>query len=417
MTDEYVNLKITSSDGGLENNLKITKTEDLQVAVEQLELAARYQFGEEFTEYFGPDQETLEDELEDLRKLVKDLSSVDGKRFDEIEERLDSLRDYVGKGLSEFQEMKAKIEELENSEDRAVEELLERFQQAGKDADEGNTSDVAEARSDEESTVESGGHEDQSEAEAESGNTADDLQEDEPDTEQDQEADEEDDEAPDLGSKTIPEIVEEQLIEVESPPYSYDEFKDVSYTEQQAAIYAQLLRIQPATKEEVTDAMIEGEPENAEVQYIYQRLDDMSTHIDKKKRPSDSPRDPFEYAEAGFDFEDESDQAEQDVDAGEGEETQRELDIDKSQLPDDSQDDGDEADSDEEPEKGDYGFEWMTIDEAVEKYKSDKSTKFLLCIRSMKSYTSPMLAENHAEEGEGEVWAVTDEHPPDEFIQ
>jgi hypothetical protein len=389
MTDEYVNLKITSSDGGLENNLKITKAEDLQVAVEQLELAARYQFGEDFAVDSGSDGEEFSEELEELRDAVEDINGVDEERFQDLEERLYDSQKLLDTGYSEFQEMKETLEDLSEMLDELGHiDPPRRFE----DKSEG-------------------------EAEAESGNSEDDLQEDEPDTEQDQEADEEDDEGPDLGSKTIPEIVEEQLIEVESPPYSYDEFKDFSYTEQQAAIYAQLLLIQPATKEEVTDAMVEGEPENAEVQYIYQRLDDMSTHIDKRKRPSDSPRDPFEYAEAGFDFEDESDQAEQDVDAGEGEETQRELDLDKSQLPDDSQDDGDEADSGEEPEKGAYGFEWMTIDEAVEKYTSDKSTKFLLCIRSMKSYTSPMLAENHAEEDEGEVWAVTDEHPPHEFIQ
>jgi len=399
--DDALHVQILSGEGGMQNELKITEEEDLQVAVEALQLAARYQFGEGFELDTGPDQEVdqLAEQLSEIDDNVAELIQVvAGKqeRFQKLEDRLYDSQKLLDTGFSEFQKMKETLEDLS--------EMLR------------NQEHVDSPRRFEDKS--------EGEPEAESGSTGDDLQEEGPEAEEVQAADGEEDDSPDLSRLNAEAILEEDLVEVDVP-YSYDEFKDLSDAEKRAVIYDVVQTIQPATKVEVADHILESDVTDSNgkrAQYVGYRLENKVSNLSRRRRPTDQGKDPWEFAESGFGFEEESDhegQDDEDVEDGSGksEETQGELDLDKSQLPDDSADDTDEADSEEESEEGAYGFEWMSVDEAVEKYKEDKSTKFLLCIRSMKSYTSPMLAEKHAEEDEGEVWAVTDEHPPDDFVQ
>ena len=350
--DDEIAVRIQAD--GLDNELKIRNVEDLQVAIEYLQLAARYQFDV------------------DISEKVRDGFN------EELIERVEKLDEKIEKGQM-----------MVNKEVEITEEMR-RFNSLVQDFLE--EKDHIDVRRDQEKSVSSnkGGNGD-----SESSSSTDEDEESE-DEDQDPEVEsEEEEEEQDLSSKTIPEIVEEQLVDVESPPYSYDEFKDFSYTEQQAAIYAQLLLIQPATKEEVADALIKGEPGNTETQYVYQRLDDLTPHVDKRRRPSDSPRDPYEYAEEGFDSEDASDSGDE--------------------SSDDAEEDVDDS-LDQKTDEGIYGLEWKTIDVAVQEYRNDSSKKFLLCIRSMSSFTSPTMAENHAEEDEGEVWAASEELP-DDFVK
>jgi len=153
----------------------------------------------------------------------------------------------------------------------------------------------------------------------------------------------------------------------------------------------------------------------------------------------DQGKDPWEYAESGFDFQVSSEQEEEELDLDKTQQSNEEMssddnggdesdfsnrtcpiDEDTEEMAEDAPepDEDDEEDNSSETSgssrKGAFGCEWKTIDEAVENYKSDDDGKFLLCVRSMSAFTSPMMAQKHAEEDEGEVWAAA-EKIPDEF--
>lgn len=379
MTEDHLRLEVTSSDGGLENTIKIRTIEDLELAVAALETAGEYEFEETVELSEQEDQYSPTEDIVELREDFDDLES-------QVEALVEAGGEEVGRSAGEPRD---KEEESDSDSDSHVEDIIQEQNSEKLESDDAVSSEEE--------------HVDESEGdpEAESPNEDDESSESkEGEEEEDEHVDES--EELDLSSRPIPEIVEQGLVEV-YPPYSYSEFKDLSYTEQQAVIYRKVLEIQPATKEEVTEELLDGDGSSAQVQYVYQRLDDLHDNgqVDRNRRPSDSPRDPYEYAEEGFDFE-----AVSSSEAADGEETEESKGSGKEDETDPGEDSGDGA----------YGFEWKTIDEAIEEYKDDRSTKFLLCIETMSSFTSPISAENHADDEDAEVWTASEELP-DDFVK
>jgi len=129
MTDESVHIDISSSSGGMENEVEIRDEQDLLVAVEALQLAARYEFDEWVDVEFGSDSmdeelrdlaervEQLDEELDgveqDVGELIEDVnSSVDQKNLDELREDVSEIQDL---GESDHDSVNREDDELPSS--------------------------------------------------------------------------------------------------------------------------------------------------------------------------------------------------------------------------------------------------------------------------------------------------------------
>ncbi|WP_313694235.1 hypothetical protein [Halorarum halobium] len=388
MTDDALNVQILSSEGGMQNELKISDGEDLQVAIEALQLAARFEFGEDYTVDTGSDQDPVVDEIRELSDKVESLDDVDDERFQEIEDRLDKLRDFLGKGFSEFQEMKDKVEDLQEASAVVTE-------------DKESTGD---SRLD---SFEENGSEEQEDSEP---------------TEQEEDSSDEEDDSPDLSRMSARDIVEEDLVDIDVP-YSYDDFKDLSEAKQRAVLYSMVLSVQPATKVEVADTTLESDVTDSNdkrAQYIGYRLENKVSYITQRRRPTDQGKDPYEFAEEDFDFEEYDSQEEGAEDGSEEVEDEEDTvtsDEEKSSVERTAEAMAEDAPPpSEDTDEGAYGLEWQTVEQAIADYKEDDDKNYLLCIRSMKSFAAPISAKTHSEEDEGEVWAAAEELP-DEFLQ
>ena len=373
MREETLTVEFSSSDGGMENTVKIRDEQDLQVAVEALQLAARYEFDADIEVTSGSSGEEVSELVERTEQLEEELDGAEQDIGELIEESV-SDSDLESR-LSEFQE-------------EVIEKLSEMI--VGK-------AETAFSSSDED--VES----------RESGSTGpedEESSEDNQEQDEDESADETEEDSDDSSymevnepSKTVAEIVKDALVDVDTP-LDYEEFKDLTETEQQVAIYEAMLRVQPGTKVEIADEILDSDVRDSNgkrAKYVENRLNNqMSDFVDTGRRSIGRGRNPIVFAEAGFDFEEDSEGGDQeDVEDRDSEEAS----------------DG----TGSEVEKGAYDLEWKTVDQAVADYKDIDDLKYLLCIRSMKAYTSPLMAENHAEEGEGAVWAAS-EDLPEEFV-
>jgi len=407
--DDALHVQILSGEGGMQNELKISDEEDLQVAVEVLQLAARYQFGDDFRVETGPNQgvDQLAEELSEIDGNVAELievvdertsSAVDEERFQKLEESVHDIQKVLDSNFTEFQNLNERLERLS--------EMMQ------------NQEQVDSSRSSED--------ESEGEPEAESVDTGDDLQDEEPAAEEVQEADEEEHEDLDLSRMKAESILEEDLIEIDTP-YSYEEFKDLPDAKQRAVLYDAVLTIQPATKIEVADHVLDSEVTDSNgkrAQYVGYRLDNKVSNLSRRRRPTDQGKAPWEFAEHGFDFEGSPDQEEEEdveTDSEEPEESEDEEDTEtsdeeKSSVERSAAAMAEDAPPSEDADEGAYGFEWKTVEEAIEDYKKEDDKNYLLCIRSMKSFTAPISAKTHSQEDEGEVWAAA-EKLPDDFLQ
>jgi uncharacterized protein (UPF0212 family) len=119
VTEGTLNIEISSSSGGMENEVEIRDKQDLQVAVKALQLAARYEFDEEVNVEFGSD--SMDEELRDL-----------AERVDQLDEELDGVEQDVGgviedvsssvgeKDLEELREKVSEIQDLVESDHDSV---------------------------------------------------------------------------------------------------------------------------------------------------------------------------------------------------------------------------------------------------------------------------------------------------------
>lgn len=138
MTDEAVLIDISSNSGGMENEVEIRDEQDLQVAVEALQLAARYEFEEwvglEFDSDSTDDEmsdlvgrvEQLDEELDsvedDVGELIEDVSdSVEKEDVEEIRESIQELKDEVDSLLDQSSQDREKQENEESSDDSSRE--------------------------------------------------------------------------------------------------------------------------------------------------------------------------------------------------------------------------------------------------------------------------------------------------------
>jgi len=377
MTDDEVRVEISSSSGGIENTVKIRNEQDLQVAVEALELAARYEFSEVNLDIRS------DSSGEELSELVEDIKQVE-KELDGVEDDVDEI---LQESVSDS-DLEAELSDLQKQFNEKFSELISELDEQHTPGNFHSFTDREKNREDSDSQSEASSEDDQEQKEEDAADETEETGEDSSYMEVNK------------PSKTVPELVEDGLVDVDTP-VSYSEFKDLTETEQQVAIFESLKEIQPATKVEVADDILETNVDDSNgkrAKYVESRLrNQMSDFVDQDKRSTARGKNPYEYAEEGFDFESSS---EEDGDAEEEAVEQSSVERNAEAMAEDAP---------STAEKGAYDLEWMTIDEAVEEYKSDMSTKYILCIRSMTSFTSTIMAEKHAEEGEGAVWAVSEE--------
>jgi len=377
MTNESVQVVISSSNGGIENEVKIRNGQDLQVAIETLQLAARYEFDEDLA--VEVDSDSSDTELEELVEKIEQL----GEELDGVEQNVGELIEDVSSSVDEkdLEEVRASLDEVEDE----VASL------------EYQSSLVREDPSDED-------EEDSESVESDSG------------------------ESPDFDSMTVPELVDQGLVDVD-PPYSYDEFKDLADVEKQVALFEAIPGIQPATKVEVADQIFQEEVTNSNgnrAQYVGYRLNKkMLDFLERRRRPTESGKDPFEFAEEGFDFEEDTGSgSEETEESGERAEEKSSVErnaeamADAAPEPDVEEEDDSASDVDPEgveesstPEDSSSDVEWKSIDVAVGEYKDDHGLKYLINREYQKRYTSPMMAQSFASTNDAEDWAAVEELP------
>jgi len=364
MTDDEIAVRIQAD--GLDNELKIRNREDLQVAIESLQLAARYQFdvdiseedtGEEIQELLDY-VERLEEELdgveEDVGTLIEEVGdAVDEDAVEELSEQVVTLREKIEepeeqpdremkKSIAESK-LEAKVRErgeVPSSWREVTKEVLEEMKE------EGILSEDATIRTIEDYTKVLRRHLEESLSSDQGGNG-------------DSESSSPTDEKKDLGEESG----DKEDYTCSDCGKTFDSAVKTRETHHDC--------VSDSEKSEVSedDELSSGEEE--------------CPHCGELFDPRGLNR--------------------HEPNCSENPENQEE-----EEQVDDSPDRG--------KEEGVYGLEWKTVDEAVQEYRRDGSKKHLLCIRSMSSFTSPTMAENHAEEDEGEVWAASEELP-DDFVK
>lgn len=366
MTDGSLQVEILSSDGGIQQQVKITDSEDLQHAIEALKLAAKYELGEDIVHYADPEED--EEEVENLRDKVAEVRDLVESNTEALEERISYLD-------SDVQELNRDIDGLQK--DREISEKLDEEEDS-----EGETDDV----------------------DRDNRQLQDDQEDEEPDDAKSESL---------LEELELPEIVEQEEVET-NPPYSYEEFKDLSKVEKQVAIYEAVRSIQPATKKAVANEVLDQYVTNSnskEAQYIGRRLENqMSPHLERQKRERSIGKEPWEYAEDGYEFNDEVDPATQrseDPDKGNGEVSdsiERNAEAMVRDAPEPDEDTADNEDSTDD-------IEWKSIREAVGEYEEDSGLKHLINREYKKSYSSTMMAQSFASTNDAEDWAAVEELP------
>jgi len=387
MTDNAVHIEISSSNGGMENEVEIRDEQDLQVAVEALQLAARYEFDEEVNVEF--DKDSLDEELRDLCEKVEQL-----------DEELDGVEEDVGILIEEVSDSveKGEIEEIRGS----VQELK----------DEINSLHAQDSPQDND------------------GQDEQDVEEQEPES-PDSENPARDKSDFSIEDLELPEIVDQDKVEID-PPYSYDEFKSLSELRQKAVIYDTVVEIQPATKVEVADEILESDVTDSNgkrAQYVGYRLENKISNLSRRRRPLDQGKDPWEYAESGFDFQvsSEQDEEEEELDLDESQQSNEsvernpeamaedapEPDADEEEEPDPEEQQAEDEDTGEgsDPVSDVEDIQWKSIQEAVGEYKDDHGLKYLINREHEKRYTSPMMAQSFASTNQAEDWAAVEELP------
>jgi hypothetical protein len=384
MTEDELHVQILSSDGGLENELKIRNAEDLQVAIEVLQLAARYTFDQDFAVSTGPDQDAVKEKLQKLREVVEDLETVDEERLRKLEERLYYSQKLLDEQFSPSQEVKEKIEEF--GEMLRGQEHVDPPRRAVDESEGG--------------------------AEAESGDFGDDSVKDATDT------DEVADQA--LLEKTVRDRLRSKVEQRDELPGSWSdltqEILDELHEEDMAKNWNHHRSVMDATKElrmELEDEF--GSEDGAEEKYtcsdcgksFSSAVKTRSTHhncesdaadeedeevdVDESQEPNDSVK---RNAEAKAEDAPEPDAVEEEI-----------PDPEEQQAED--EDIGEESD----PVSDVEDIEWKSIREAVGEYKDDHGLKYLINREYGKRYTSPMMAQSFASTNDAEDWAAVEELP------
>jgi len=331
MTDDELRVEISSSDGGMENTVKIRGEEDLQVAVEALQLAARYEF--------DGDIEVFSESSGELSELVE--------RIEQLDEELDGVEQDIGELIEESvsdSDLESELSDLQKQFNEKFSELIE----------------LAEQHTTENFRVFT---------------------------------DEEDDDAA-LLKETVRNKLRAKVSEKGEVPNSWT----------------------PMAEEILEELHDQGMAQNwGHHRNVMDATLDLRRELEKEfESGDDGSGDKYTCSDCGKSFSSvvKTRSTHHDCHPNSGENL--DDDGEKEAVEEsDPEEEGEDAPS--TAEEGAYDLEWKTVDEAVGDYKDSDDLKFLLCIRSMKAYTSPLMAQNHAEEGEGAVWAAS-EDVPEEFV-
>lgn len=312
-----------------------------------------------------PDADFFVGEVENLRSQLDSLENqLDqvtdnfvseqelGYKFEELQEDLEESESPEADRLAEMQ---ASIDRLESK--------VEEMQSVDEQSEESSQEDTSE-ESDKEST------------ENDSGNGFDEEKK----------------------EMSVDDLSKNGLVDVGSD-YSHDEFKNLSDTEQEVAVYEAVKEKQPAKKQEVADQLYQIAIEDSnskEAQYVGSVLERMDESLDDDRREVKKGRNPTVYAESGY-F-DSSEETDSDDDL---EEDERNT-VEEQNVEEEEEDESVSIDD----------IEWVGIREAVNQYKNDQSLSYLInreSRKSFKSITTPQALASTKDDMQD--WAAVEELP------
>ncbi|MFU1780267.1 hypothetical protein ACM16X_02675 [Haloarcula japonica] len=375
--DETLNLTITpESEEEWKTAIRIIRTvagsEGVEVAIEGSEGSDR-----------EPDADFFVGELEEVRS-----------QLDSVERQVESVTDNF---VSE-QELDYKLEDFQEDLEESHSESVEADQLAEMQA----SIDMLEERIEEASSTGEtgkGGEGDPVEPESRVEEDVDESEEPDSDNGEDSIS---------IGEQEIPEIVDQGLVEVERP-FNHEEFKALTKTEQEVAVFEAVREVQPGKKREIADYLYEKEISDSntkQAQYIAGVLERLSEFLDTGEEEVNRGRNPTLYAESGFFDTKQVGESDEDVEESGDQSLENE---DESA---DTSDEVEETEGEEEDGAPDLEeIEWKTIREASAEFRNEMSTSYLINKEERKSFTSPMVAQSVASTEGLEDWAAVEELP------